>query len=131
MIKGMVMPMIYFPPPCWYPSPPCWCRKSPKASAVNNRQRVDAAVSRAFQITLLLCFAVVGGLLIFSDDLGQAVYHSSEVGQMLRLVSLASPLITSRLSSPVCSMAWDCKPPSCATVSVSRWPVVMIWLLLP
>lgn len=132
MIKGMVMPMIYFPSSLLVSISTMLVPEISKASAVNNRQRVDAAVSRAFQITLLLCFAVVGGLLIFSDDLGQAVYHSSEVGQMLRLVSLASPLIylqivitgllnglglqTTVMRNGICE-------------SVAR--VVMIWLLLP
>ena len=132
MIKGMVMPMIYFPSSLLVSISTMLVPEISKASAVNNRQRVDAAVSRAFQITLLLCFAVVGGLLIFADNLGQTIYHSSEVGQMLRLVSLASPLIylqivISGLLNGLGLQTTVMRNGICE--SVAR--VIMIWLLLP
>ncbi|MBS4917694.1 MAG: polysaccharide biosynthesis protein [Clostridiales bacterium] len=93
MLKGMVMPILFFPAAFLSSFTSLLIPEISEANAVKNKRRISSIASRAFQITLLFSIVMTSIYICFSDELGLAIYHSKDCGHLLKLLAPLVPLM--------------------------------------
>lgn len=93
MLKGMVMPILFFPAAFLSSFTSLLIPEISEANAVKNKRRISSIASRAFQITLLFSIVMTSIYICFSDELGLAIYNSKDCGHLLKLLAPLVPLM--------------------------------------
>ncbi|HEY5586805.1 MAG TPA: polysaccharide biosynthesis protein [Ruminiclostridium sp.] len=93
MIRGMAMPILTFPSAFLSAFSTLLIPEISEANALNHKNRINYAISRVFQLTLLLSILVAGVFISFSNELGMAIYKSKEIGAMLKLLAPLIPFM--------------------------------------
>lgn len=93
MIKGMVLPLIYFPSAILSAFSSLLI---PEVSAMNmlkSKKRIDYIIKKSFKATLIFSFLVTGIFMSFSNEIGMAFYKSSSVSKLLFTLAPLVPLM--------------------------------------
>lgn len=93
LIKGMVMPLLNFPSMFLASFSTLIIPEIAEANALNQKKRVNSIISRVFKFTLLIAVFSTGLFMIYSNELGMAIYNNSEVGFMLRILAPLIPFM--------------------------------------
>ncbi len=93
MLKGMVIPLLFFPSALLTSLAVSLVPAVSQASATGDRGQMYPTISKSLRFAILTGFLVVCIFLTFSYELGNAIYKSSEVGQMLSAYSFICPFI--------------------------------------
>lgn len=93
MLKGMVMPLLFFPSALLSSLAVTLVPAVSEANAVNGKRRIHHTVSKALKYTLLVGICMICIFMSFSYELGMAIYHDKEVGEMLRMLSFICPFM--------------------------------------
>jgi len=93
MLKGMVMPLLFFPSALLSSLAVTLVPAVSEANAVNGKRRIHHTVSKALKYTLLVGICMICIFISFSYELGIAIYHDKEVGEMLRMLSFICPFM--------------------------------------
>lgn len=93
MLKGMVMPILFFPSAFLTSFSTTLIPEIAKANVLKHINRVRYTTNRVIQFTCILSFLVVGIFLTYSDELGIVIYHNEEIGSMLRILSIIVPFM--------------------------------------
>lgn len=93
MIKGMVLPILYFPAIFLASFSTLIIPEIAEAKALNQRIRVNNIISRVFKFTLLIAIFASGLFIIFYKELGLTIYHDTEVGLMMRILAPLIPFM--------------------------------------
>ncbi|HIZ56426.1 MAG TPA: polysaccharide biosynthesis protein [Firmicutes bacterium] len=132
MLKGMAMPLLFFPSSILSALAVTLIPDVSAARARGDDAAVSRTVSTVLQVTTLLSIPVVGIFLVFPMELGTVIYQDAQVGQMLRALSFICPFmyiemviggILNALDEQVSTMAYN------VTDSVLR--IALIWILVP
>lgn len=93
LIKGMVMPLLNFPSIFLASFSTLIIPEIAEANALNQRVRVNYIISRVFKFTLLIAIFASGLFIIYSNDLGNAIYNNNDVGPMIRILAPLIPFM--------------------------------------
>ncbi|RDY24581.1 hypothetical protein CHF27_002775 [Romboutsia maritimum] len=93
MIKGMVLPILVFPSIFLASFSTLIIPEISEANALNQRKRVNYIISKVLKFTLLIAMFATGLFIIFSKELGMAIYNSQEVGVMMKILAPLIPLM--------------------------------------
>jgi len=93
LLIGMVMPILVFPSSFLSAISTLLIPEISEANALDNRQKVMGAISRVFQLTLLLSLLFCGMFIFFADDIGLSIYQNKEAGGLLMILAPLVPLI--------------------------------------
>ncbi|MBB6217553.1 stage V sporulation protein B [Anaerosolibacter carboniphilus] len=93
MVKGMAMPILTFPSVFLSAFSTLLVPEISEARALNHTNRINYAISRVFQLTLLLAILVTGIFVSFSKELGMVIYKNEEIGILLKLLAPLVPFM--------------------------------------
>jgi len=93
ILSGMVMPTIMFPVSLLTSLAIIILPEVSKANVTHNNKAISDTVAKVLQFTTLLSVLIVGVFVTFPYELGTAIYNTSEVGSMLRMLSMICPFI--------------------------------------
>lgn len=90
-LKGMAMPLLFFPASFLSAIGTLLIPEISEAAALGRQDKVRAAVSRTLTVTLTASTLVAGAFYLYAPQLGQLLYHSDEVGILLRVLAPLLP----------------------------------------
>ncbi len=92
-LKGMAMPLIFFPSSFLTAFSSLLIPEISEASALNQRNRLKRTIERALHITLLSSYLISGIFFMLAYPLGELIYHDTEVGMMLMVLAPLAPVM--------------------------------------
>ncbi len=132
ILKGMVMPLLIFPLSLLSAFVVTLTPEISRMSGSGDVKKLERTISKVLQFTFIVAIFIVGVLMSFSYQLGMAIYHSEEVGQMLKMLSWLCPFmcvemvvvsILQGLGEQVSSLRYN--------VSDCILRVIMVYFLVP
>lgn len=94
MIKGMVLPILFFPTSFLTSLATMILPSISSANASKNDKMITKTVSKVLQFTLMIGILLVGIFMIFSSEISTVLYpKNTEVGLMIKLLSFICPFM--------------------------------------
>lgn len=93
MIKGMVMPILFFPSAILSAFSSLLVPEVSSANVTNEKAKIDFIVNKCLKVTIMFAILVAGIFISFSTELGVLLYKSEDVGKMLSIFSPLIPLM--------------------------------------
>ena len=93
IVKGMVLPVLYFPQAFLTAFSMLLIPEVSEARAARHPAEIRSMASRVFQICLLFSCLVVGIFFFFGDELGLLLYKNAESGRQMRLLCPLIPFM--------------------------------------
>lgn len=93
VIKGMALPMLYFPAVFLSSFSTLIIPEISEAFALNQRKRVNYIISEVFKFTLLIAIFSTGLFMIFSNEFGTNLYNDEKVSIMLKVLAPLIPFM--------------------------------------
>ena len=91
ILKGMVLPILFFPSAFLTAFSTTLIPEIAKANILKLKERVHITTSRVLQLSFILSFLVVAIFLSYSNELGFILYKSDAIGPMLRMLAIIVP----------------------------------------
>lgn len=91
MLKGMAMPLLFFPSSFLTSMSTLLIPEISEASALHQQERVERTINRTLHITLTASILISGIFTLFARDLGLLIYNSAEVGFLLQVLAPLMP----------------------------------------
>ena len=132
MIKGMIMPILFFPSAFLTAFSTTLMPEIAKANVLKLHKRVTYTTSRVLQLTFILSILVVAVFMNYSDELGFVLYKSEEIGPLLRSLSIIVPFIYTEVIADGILKGLN-EQVSCLKYSIidSILRITLIYFLLP
>lgn len=93
MIKGMVLPILSFPSIFLASFSTLIIPEIAESSALNQKKRINYILSKVFKFTLFIAVFASGVFIIYSNELGLALYNNPEVGVLMRILAPLIPFM--------------------------------------
>jgi len=93
MIKGMVLPLIFFPSSFLTSLSSILIPSVAGDNAMSNEKKVSSTLSKVLHFTAISGILVVSVFVSFPNEIAMAVYNDSQVGLMLKLISYVCPFM--------------------------------------
>ena len=93
MLKGMVMPLLFFPASFLNAITTLLIPEVSRASTLQQHRTIERAVNRSLQTTLLSSILISGLFTVFADEIGMWVYHEPQVGFLLKVLAPLMPIM--------------------------------------
>lgn len=93
MLTGMALPILNFPSVFLSSFSALLVPEIAEANARGHKKKVNYTISRVFQLTSLLSILITGVIILFSAELGIAIYNNKEISAMLRMLAPLIPLM--------------------------------------
>jgi len=93
MLTGMALPILNFPSVFLSSFSALLVPEIAEANARGHKKRVNYTISRVFQLTSLLSILITGVIILFSAELGIAIYNHKEISPMLRMLAPLIPIM--------------------------------------
>ena len=93
MIKGMALPILNFPSIFLASFSTLIIPEIAEANALNQHKRVIYIISKVFKFTLLIAVFASGLFMIFSNELGLAIYNDTKVGVFMKILAPLIPFM--------------------------------------
>ncbi len=93
MIKGMVIPLLFFPTALLSACSTILTPEISRAQSLRYRGRVESLSARMLHLTLVIAFFIVSIFSIYGQDLGVSIYNDREVGRLLQIMVFISPFM--------------------------------------
>lgn len=131
-LKGMALPLIFFPASFLSALSTLLIPEISAANALNQQGKINRAVERTLQITLLSSILIGTVFFNFADEIGMVLYHDPNVGRYLAVLAPLTPImyteslvdgILKGLNQQVSSLRYS--------VEDSALRIVLIILLVP
>ena len=87
LITGMVLPIILFPQAFLSAFSCLIVPEITECYKLNNTNRINNIVSRAFQMTLIFSIAMIGIFLKFPFDFGMVIYNDMKIGILIQILA--------------------------------------------
>lgn len=91
MVSGMVMPLLIFPLSMLSSVVTTMIPEVSRAKSLNTVQSAGGAIERMLRFTSLFGVMVTGAFMMFGDELGLALYGSSEAGAVIKILCVICP----------------------------------------
>ena len=92
-LKGMALPLLFFPSSFLSALSMLLIPEISEAAALRQRDRVNGAVVRTLHLTLTASILIGGVFTLYAYPIGQILYHSEEVGMLLRVLAPLAPVM--------------------------------------
>ena len=93
MLKGMVLPLLFFPSSFLSSLSTLLIPELSEAHTLGQKAKVNRSVTTVLQVTLWLSVLLSGLFTVFAYDLGDMLYHSRDVGFLLRVLAPLMPVM--------------------------------------
>lgn len=93
MIKGMVLPLLFFPSSFLTSLSSILIPSVAGDNATSNEKKVTSTLSKVLHFTSISGILVVGIFIFFPSEIAIAVYNNFEVGTMLKLITIVCPFM--------------------------------------
>ncbi len=93
MIKGMVLPLLFFPSSFLTSLASILIPSVAGDNAISNEKKVTHTLSKVLHFTALSGILVVSIFLCFPNEIGMTVYNDPQVGVMLKIISFVCPFM--------------------------------------
>ncbi len=93
MLKGMALPLLFFPASFLSSLSTLLIPELSEAHTLGQKEKVNRAVTKALQLTLVISMLLGGLFTVFAYDLGELLYNSREVGFLLRVLAPLMPVM--------------------------------------
>lgn len=93
MIKGMVLPLLFFPSSFLTSLASILIPSVAGDNAISNEKKVTYTLSKVLHFTTLSGILVVSVFICFPNEIGMAVYNDTQVGIMLKIISFVCPFM--------------------------------------
>jgi len=93
MIKGMVLPLLFFPSSFLTSLASILIPSVAGENAISNEKKVTYTLSKVLHFTTLSGILVVSVFICFPNEIGMAVYNDTQVGIMLKIISFVCPFM--------------------------------------
>ena len=93
MVKGMVLPLIFFPSSFLTSLSSILIPSVAGDNAMANEKKVSSTLSKVLHFTAISGILVVSVFVSFPNEIAMAVYNDSQVGLMLKLISYVCPFM--------------------------------------
>lgn len=93
MIKGMVLPLLFFPSSFLTSLASILIPSVASDNVKSNEKKVTATLSKVLHFTALSGILVVSVFITFPNEIAMAVYNDPQVGLMLKIISLVCPFM--------------------------------------
>ncbi len=93
MLKGMVVPILFFPSAFLTAFSTTLTPEIAKANILNQKKRVHYIVSKVLQFTFILSLFTASLFINYANEIGLALYHNTQIGGMLRTLALIVPFM--------------------------------------
>jgi len=93
MIKGMVLPLLFFPSSFLTSLASILIPSVAGDNAIANEKKVTYTLSKVLHFTALSGILVVSIFICFPNEIGMAVYNDTQVGAMLKIISFVCPFM--------------------------------------
>lgn len=93
MLKGMAMPLLFFPSSMLLSMSSLLIPEISQAHIQQNDQKIRNAVNKALKITLQISILIGGLFVVTAQDLGYLIYQSGEVGFLIRVLAPIVPFM--------------------------------------
>lgn len=131
-LKGMALPLIFFPASFLTAISTLLIPELSSAGIRKRHDRIRSAVEKALKITLLSSLLIGTVFTVFSTQLGQLFYDSTEVGIFLRVLAPLAPVMYTEsmvdgmlkgLNQQVSSLKYS--------IADSALRIALIWIVVP
>ncbi len=92
-IQSMALPVILYPAALMYSFSGLLVPELAEAEVHDRRRHIHYMISRVWSLSLLFAFGVAGVLICFSQEIGAALYPSSEAGYYIRILAPLIPIM--------------------------------------
>ncbi|MBO7341137.1 MAG: polysaccharide biosynthesis C-terminal domain-containing protein, partial [Clostridia bacterium] len=92
-LQSMALPVVLYPAAIMTAFAGLLIPEVTEQQSANNRVEIRYIARRVYQLTLLFSLGTAAVMLSFSAALGEALYHSSEVGKYIRLLAPLIPIM--------------------------------------
>lgn len=132
VLKGMVLPIIFFPSAFLTAFSTTLIPEISRANALGQKGRVKGTTQRVLQLTFILSILVVSIFLTYGNELGFVLYKTEAIGPMLQLLALTVPFIYTEVIADGILKGLDAQV-SCLRYSLTDavLRVLLLYLLLP
>ncbi len=93
MLKGMALPLLFFPSSFLSSVSTLLIPELSEARTLGETQKANRAIKKALRVTLLMSIWLSGLFTVFAYDLGEILYHSRDVGFLLRVLAPLMPIM--------------------------------------
>ena len=93
MIKGMALPILNFPSIFLASFSTLIIPEIAQYNVLNRQKSVNFVISKVIKFTLIIALFSTGFFMVYSNELGQSLYHNSEVGLMLKILAPLIPFM--------------------------------------
>lgn len=132
MMEAMVMPILTFPAALLTSFSSLLVPEVAESNATGRKKQIDRLTGNVLRGTMLFALPVTAVFVCFAEDLGLAVYQSSESGAMLRIMAPLVPIMYMDTVADALLKGLD-EQLSVLRYSIidSAFSVVLIYTLLP
>ena len=132
ILKGMVLPILFFPSAFLTAFSTTLIPEIAKANVLGLKERVRITTKRVLQLTFLLSFLVIAIFLSYGDELGFILYKSDAIGPMLSALTLVVPFIYTEVIADGILKGLN-EQVSCLRYSMidAVCRIILLYLLLP
>lgn len=93
MVHGMAIPILLFPASILSAFSTLLIPEISEANALHQKKRIHYTVNRVLQLTSIMSILVTGIFIIFSNQLGLAIYDNMEIGFMMKILAPLIPIM--------------------------------------
>lgn len=93
VIKGMALPLLNFPSIFLASFSTLIIPEIAQYNVLNRQKSVNFVISKVIKFTLIIALFSTGFFIVYSNELGQSLYHNSEVGLMLKILAPLIPFM--------------------------------------
>ncbi len=93
MLKGMAMPIIFFPSSFLQSFSSLLIPEISEANALKNDQKIKSSIKNAISFTLTSSMLIAVIFMLCADDLAMLLYHNQTVGTLIRALAPLIPLM--------------------------------------
>lgn len=93
MLKGMVIPILFFPSAFLTAFCTTLIPEIARANILNQKERVHSIINKVLQFTLILSIFAASLFINYADEIGIVLYHNNQIGSMLRCLAIIVPFM--------------------------------------
>ena len=132
VIQGMVLPIIFFPSCIMSALAELIVPELTEAQVQRDTKGINKAVKELLSLSMLFSAAVAAFMFIFAEQLGLAVYKSSEAGYYIRILAPLIPIMYTDMTVDGClkglgQQVWSMG----INIADALLGLVLVWWLLP
>lgn len=132
MLKGMVIPILFFPSAFLTAFCTTLIPEIARANILKQKERVHSIISKVLQFTFMLGLFATSLFINYANEIGLVLYHNTEIGGMLRILALIVPFMYVEVVTDAILKGLG-KQVSCLKYSIfdTLFRITTIYLFLP